>query len=102
MSNLVTSQKQTYSKGSSKFTSFFKRFTNTELYEVTPTQILHNELRNLQKQLEFKEINFIHAEPEYIDVAIMELEAVRAKYSITVRHLKKLTDENILNQKLFS
>lgn len=74
-----------------KISALLNRFNKLKLNEESRSQILHNELRDLQKQLEFKEINFIHAEPEYIDVAIMELEAIRAKYSITVRELKKIT-----------
>lgn len=93
MTNSVLVQEKTVSKKQAKLKSFFNRFTKSTLQDNTPTEILHNELRNLQKQLEFKEINFIHAEPEYIDVAIMELEAIRLKYSITVRQLKGIVSQ---------
>ncbi|WP_088068706.1 hypothetical protein [Gottfriedia luciferensis] len=91
MSKLIARLDQNKSKKKKvKFKSFLRRFSKTQFTEESPSQILHNELRSLQKQLELKEINFIHAESEYIDVAIMELEAIRTKYSITVRQLKKL------------
>jgi hypothetical protein len=91
MSRLLTIQEQNSPKKPPvKLKAFFQRMTNTQIVEETPIQILHNELRSLQKQLELKEINFIHAEPDYIDVAIMELEAVRVKYSITVRQIKEI------------
>ena len=92
MSRLLMEQEQTFSKKKQpkKFKTIFQRLTKTQIMEESPSQILHNELRRLQKQLELKEINFTHAESEYIDVAIMELEAIRAKYSITVRQLKEL------------
>lgn len=92
MANSVLIQEKTVSK-KTKFNLFFNRFSKSTLQENSPTEILHNELRSLQKQLEYKEINFIHAEPEYIDVAIMELEAIRLKYSITVRQLKDIVSK---------
>lgn len=91
MSKLIASLDQNKSKKKKvKFKSFLRRFSKNQFADESPSQILHNELRSLQKQLELKEINFIHAESEYIDVAIMELEAIRTKYSITVRQLKEL------------
>lgn len=97
MPKLITSQEQKIvRKKTIKLKSFFQRFTKNQLIEETPSQLLHNELRSLQKLLELKEINFIHAEPEYIDVAIMELEAIRTKYSITVRQLKEINAANVL------
>lgn len=93
MANSVMIQEQTVSQKQSKFTLFLKRFTKSGLQENSQSEILHNELRNLQKQLEYKETNFSHAEPEYIDVAIMELEAIRLKYSITVRILKDIVSQ---------
>jgi len=99
MPNSVMIQEQTVTKKQTKLSLFFNRFTKSTLQESSQTEILHNELRNLQKQLEYKEINFIHAEPEYIDVAIMELEAIRLKYSITVRQLKDIVSQK---EKLYS
>jgi len=98
MSTLITGQEQTRKK-TVNFKSFFQRFTKNQLIDETPSQLLHNELRSLQKLLELKEINFIYADPEYIDVAIMELEAIRTKYSITVRQLKEIQSASVVWKK---
>ncbi len=95
MSKLITGPEQTRRK-TVNFKSFFQRFTKNKLIDETPSQLLHNELRSLQKLLELKEINFIYADPEYIDVAIMELEAIRTKYSITVRQLKEIQSASVV------
>ncbi|PEJ57460.1 MULTISPECIES: hypothetical protein [unclassified Bacillus (in: firmicutes)] len=97
MSKLIMIQEQkTTKKNNVKLKSFFQRFTKKKLIDETPSQLLHNELRSLQRLLELKETNFIYAETEYIDVAIMELEAIRTKYSITVRQLKELNATNVI------
>lgn len=100
MSTIETAQEQVQihsMKHANKFKSFFQRYSKTKLLDETLTQILHQELRALQQQLEYKEINFRNAEPEYIDVAIMELEAIRLKYSITVRQLKEVIGDQVEN-----
>ncbi|MFB7139211.1 hypothetical protein ACFCYN_06145 [Gottfriedia sp. NPDC056225] len=97
MSKLIMIQEQkTTKKNNVKLKSFFQLFTKNKLIDETPSQLLHNELRSLQRLLELKETNFIYAETEYIDVAIMELEAIRTKYSITVRQLKELNATNAI------
>ncbi|WP_129691292.1 hypothetical protein [Gottfriedia acidiceleris] len=97
MSKLITGQEQIITrKKAVNLKSFFQRFTKNQLIDETPSQLLHNELRSLQKLLELKEINFIYADPEYIDVAIMELEAIRTKYSITVRQLKEIQSTRVV------
>ncbi|MBP0725278.1 hypothetical protein J5Y03_08755 [Bacillus sp. RG28] len=96
MQNSVMIQEKTSSKKPKKvFQSFFKRFRKDNVSEQSSlAESLNEELKQLKEQLDFKEINFKHAEPEYVDVAIMELEATRIKYSITVRKLKKLFPES--------
>jgi dynactin complex subunit len=95
MQNSVTIHEKTSSKKPAKiFQSFFQRFRKNNVSEQNSiAEALNEELKKLKEQLDFKETNFKHAEPEYVDVAIMELEATRIKYSITVRKLKKLFPE---------
>ena len=96
MQNSVMIQEKTSSKKPVNiFQSFFRIFRKKNVSEQSSiAEALNEELKRLKEQLDFKEINFKHAEPEYVDVAIMELEATRIKYSITVRKLKKLFPES--------
>lgn len=75
-----------------KIIDFIMRFSlKSKSEEMTESNILEIELKELKLELDQKEQNFKFAEFDYIEVAIMELEAIRKKYSITLRKLKAIT-----------
>lgn len=79
----------------SNIVQFFQNvFSNVSLKkaveELKELDYLSIELKELQQELKRVEQNFQAAEGDYIEVASMELELIRQKYSITLRRIKVL------------
>lgn len=66
-------------------------FKKEAAYEQsTRVELLEKELKELQKELEIKHLNFQNADEKYIDIAINEINLIEQKHSLIFKELKEL------------
>lgn len=73
--------------------TFAKPTVNKKESEI---EILKLELKEMKEELDLKNQNFNYADEEYVEIAVLEREALKMKYSATLRRLKSLYNETAI------